>query len=53
MLLIYISGDRRSRAERSRSPFAAKTETFQIQQEPQAGGNTVQWIVETVEKVCT
>src|SRR6266571_6618098 len=32
-------------AERPRSPFAAPTETFQIHSKPQAGGNTVQWIV--------
>jgi hypothetical protein len=26
------------------SPFAAPAETLQIQQEPPAGGNTVQWV---------
>jgi hypothetical protein len=31
-------------AQRAQSPFAAQTETFRVHPEPQAGGNTVQWI---------
>ena len=41
---------RHARHTRPRSPFAAPTETFRVHPEPQAGGNTVQWVVETVEK---
>jgi hypothetical protein len=37
-------------AERSRSPFAAQTDTLRVHPEPPAGGKTVQWLVETVEK---
>jgi hypothetical protein len=32
-------------ANASQSPFAAHTVSFQIHPEPQAGGNTVQWLV--------
>src|SRR5262245_58836569 len=32
------------RANVCQSPFAARTETFLIHPEPQAGGNTVQWV---------